>query len=324
MQTLQKIFKKALAKQKITQTEGEFLINTPDERLEDLLSLAVKIREKHCGNKAYLCAIINAKSGNCSEDCVYCAQSVHHQTNSAVYSLVTPEKMLAAQEEARKLGVHCFSIVTAGHSMEKPDELTTIKKILKDFDGVTAAASLGILSKNTLTELKNAGLKKYHHNLETARSFFDRICTTHNYEERVATIERAKEAGLKICCGGIFGLGETAAQRIELALELARLEVESVPINILHPIPGTKIFGQVQPLRWQDILKLIAAFRFILPDKTLILAGGREKNLGVHQDKIFAAGGNGLLVGNYLTTGGRSVADDLAMIKASGLEPVRE
>lgn len=315
------LYHKALNKTPLTQAEGNFLINTPDGRLTELLTLAGRLRAHHCGDKVQLCAIVNAKSGCCSEDCVYCAQSGHHRTEAESYPLMTPQKMIEAKEAARKLGVNCFSIVTSGRGMDERGEIAAVQAALSRFSGVEASASLGILSRAHLRELKAAGLKKFHHNLETARSFFEKVCTTHTYDERLATIKNAQAAGLKICCGGIFGLGETPEQRVELALEIAGLDVESVPINILHPIPGTKIYNEAQPLRWQDILKLIATYRFILPNKVILLAGGREKNLGEHQDKIFAAGANGLLIGNYLTTGGRSVADDLAMIEAAGLEP---
>ena len=315
---------KAERDQRLTLEEANFLINLDDSYVFDLIASANYLRIKFKGHEISLCSILNAKSGQCSEDCIFCSQSVHYKTNISEYSLVSKEEMLAKAEEASAMGAHKFGIVTSGKSIEKNGELDEICKVLhalREEGKIHRCASLGILGREAFLKLKEAGLEEYHHNLETARSHFPKVCTTRDYEDDVETVRNAKSMGLKTCCGGIFGLGESPEQRIELAFTLIELDVDSVPLNFLHPIKGTKAanFPLLKPL---EILKIIAVYRLLLPTKSIKLAGGRESNLRDLQSMIFAAGANSTMLGNYLTTKGRDYKDDLQMIIDMGLKPV--
>ena len=293
------------------------LISTSDDETFELMHEANKLRQKYKGNKIKLCAIVNAKSGKCSEDCSFCAQSGHHHTNTAAYPLLSSEEILQAAKGAEKnMGATCFSVVTSGKATNTKAELETICQETK----LNRCVSIGILTKPELLELKAKGLKRLHHNLETAKSFFDQVCTTHIYEERLNTIKAAKEIGLEVCSGGIFGLGESLEQRIELGLTLKEFKVESVPINILNPIPGTPAAKNYQPMKPLEVLRLIATYRLLMPKADLGVFGGREKALGPLQPLMFLAGANVTLVGDYLTTKGQQASQDLEMIKALGLE----
>lgn len=302
---------------KITAREAAAL---PAAGLDELLDGAGRIRKAFKGNEVTLCSIVNAKSGACSEDCRYCAQSGRHKTGARLYPLLEEGELEAAAGRAEADGAACFGIVTSGRGMS-PRELGRIEGFIASRTGKGAriSCSLGELSPEDLRKLKAAGMRRYHHNLETAESFFPKICTTHTYTDRVRTVKAAKEAGLEVCCGGIIGLGESFAQRIELAFALRELGVDSVPINILNPIPGTPLAG-ARRLGPEEILRTIAVFRFILPDRDISVCGGRETNLGASQAMIFRAGANGMMVGGYLTTPGRPVEEDLRMIKELGLE----
>lgn len=289
-----------------------------------LFLAASRVKEYHIGNRVSLCSIINAKSGLCKENCAFCAQSAHHSTGVPVYPLVDEESLVAGAVEAEKCGSSCYGIVTSGTSITSGEELdricSALSRIRKE-TGIKPSCSLGILDDNTARILKDAGSDTYHHNLETARSFFPQICTTHDYEDDVATVKAAKSAGMKVCSGGIFGLGETSAQRIEMALTLAELDVDSVPLNFLNPIPGTRL-ADASNITPQECLTTIAIYRLLLPDKTITVCGGREKNLRDLQSWMFFAGANGTMIGNYLTTTGRNRDDDWQML--SDLELVVE
>jgi biotin synthase len=323
-QIIKELESKAIENRPLDNAEAVFLSNLNDQDTFDLIASANRIREKFKGNKISLCSIVNAKSGRCPEDCVFCSQSIHFKTNIDEYPLIKSEEMLQKAEEALSYGAQKFGIVTSGRRLSTEQELNeickTIKK-LKEEGKIHRCASLGILGRDELIKLKEAGLEEYHHNLETARSYFPKICTTHDYEEDVETVKIAKSIGLRSCCGGIFGLGEHPEQRIELAFTLKELDVDSVPINFLHPIKGTGA-ENLPPLKPLEILKIIAIYRFLLPAKDIKIAGGREHNLRDFQSMIFAAGANSTMVGNYLTTKGRDFQDDLQMIKDMGLEPV--
>jgi biotin synthase len=306
------------------QEEALKLIGTCDDETFGLLAKASQIRRKHKGNKIKLCAIINAKSGKCSENCSFCAQSAHHPTNVPSYPLLSSDEIIAAAKEAEKsMQATCFSIVTSGKATKTKGEIETIGKSVETLCQETKlnrCVSIGTLTKTELVELKKRGLKRLHHNLETARSFFDQICTTHIYEERLATIKTAKEIGLEVCSGGIFGLGESLEQRIELAFTLKELAVESIPINILNPIPGTPAAKNYKPMTPLETLRLVATYRLILPEADIGVFGGRERALGTLQPLMFIAGANVTLVGDYLTTKGQAPEKDLQMIKDLGLE----
>ncbi|MFH1542840.1 MAG: biotin synthase BioB [bacterium] len=308
----------------ITAKDALKLINTPDEKTFELLVEANKLRQKYKGNKVKLCAIVNAKSGKCSENCSFCAQSAHFKTAVPTYPLMTKEEIVnAAKASEKNMSATCFSIVTSGKSAKTKPMLDTLGQALQAINketGLNRCVSVGTLTKEAILELKANGLKRLHHNLETAESFFDQVCTTHTFAERLQTIKLAKEAELEVCSGGIFGLGESLEQRVELAMMLRDLEVESVPINILHPVPGTKAAENYKPMTPLEVLRLIATYRHIMPKADIGVFGGREKALGELQPLMFLAGANVTLVGDYLTTKGQEASKDLKMIKDLGLE----
>lgn len=282
-----------------------------------LFAEAARIRDHFVGPEVHLCSIINAKSGRCAENCAFCAQSAHHDTGVEVYPLVEEDEMVRCALLAEQNGAGCFGIVTSGTRINNGDELDRVCRAvtrIKSETGISPSCSLGILDAITALRLKNAGMETYHHNLETSRSFFPEICTTHDYEDDVATIRAAKSAGLRVCSGGIFGLGETFAQRVEMALTLRELKVDSIPLNFLNPVVGTKLAAadNLTPL---ECLTIIAVYRFLLPDRRLSVCGGREKNLRELQSWMFLAGANGTMTGNYLTTPGRPPELDKQMLK---------
>ena len=307
----------------ISESEAIELINLKGHNIYKLLASSERIRFHFKGNKVNLCSIVNAKSGLCSEDCSFCAQSSHFETKSPEYDMIEPTKIVDAARDAKAMKSREFSIVTSGMSVENDGDLdilcTAIEKI-KNEGGLERCASLGNMSRDAMLKLKKAGLQSFHHNLETARSFFPEICTTHDYEDDIKTVRTAKELGFETCCGGILGLGESLKQRVELAMTLRELDVDSIPLNFLNPIKGTAMEGKatVQPL---EALKTIAVFRFLLPKKDIIVSGGREVTFRDLQPLIFMAGANGTLIGNYLTTKGTSSEKVLAMIRDLGLEP---
>ncbi|RNC70369.1 MAG: biotin synthase BioB [Desulfuromonadales bacterium] len=311
------IAERIIAGNSLTAEEATALAAAAGSDAFALFLAACRVKEHFIGPGIDLCSIINAKSGRCPENCAFCAQSAHHATDAPVYPLVDEERIVAGAKDAEKNGSHCFGIITSGTTINKGEELDRISRAVRRIRQETAIApscSLGIIDYQTAIALKQAGVETYHHNLETARSFFPHICTTHDYEEDVETVRSVKRAGLKICCGGIFGLGETAAQRIELALTLRELDVDSVPLNFLNPIEGTRLAGadNITPL---ECLKTIALFRLLLPAKKIAVCGGRERNLRDLQSWIFFAGASGTMIGNYLTTTGREPEADWQMLK---------
>jgi biotin synthase len=290
-----------------------------------LMTAASDIREHFKGKTVSLCGIVNAKSGRCRENCRFCAQSAHWHTEVQAYPLIAAEEIVKQAAQAGKDGAHLFGIVTSGTRISSDREWKEIFKAVEGIraQGVLPCVSLGMIDKDKAIELKKAGLYRYHHNLETSRSFFSEICTTHDYDDDVKTVLAAKEAGLSVCSGGIIGLGETMAQRMEMACLLAELNVESVPVNILNPIAGTPLMNS-KPLPPVEILVTLAMFRFVLPDKDIKLCGGKEKNLRQLLPLGLIAGCNSLMTGNYLTTSGRDTALDLEMIRDLGMEPLFE
>jgi biotin synthase len=288
--------------------------------LTAMLAGAHRLREAVFGNRVETCAIINAKSGRCGENCAFCAQSAHHRTDAPVYGLKSVDEMLAGAARAAREGAHCYGIVTSGTRIKAEGEwealLETLRRIRQEHD-VDPSASLGLLDAERAAQLAEAGCVTYHHNLETARSFFPEICTTHAYDEDVETVRVARAAGMRVCCGGILGLGESPAQRVELAFTLRELAVDSVPLNFLNPVEGTRLAG-LRQLSPTDCLRAIALFRFALPRQRISVCGGREPNLRDLQSWMFAAGASGTMVGAYLTTTGRDREEDLRMIADAG------
>ena len=322
---LEQLGQSVLSGGRVTRQEGQWLFELEAESdIFDLLSWANRIREHFKGNKIHLCSIVNVKAGGCSENCRFCSQSAAYQTDSPRYGLIDVDPVLEAANEAQANGVTALGLVAAWRGLEEGpvlDEICGQLEELKRSGKARPDASLGIIKTQKVADrLKEAGLECYNHNLESSQRFFPQVCTTHTYDERVQTIKHLKQAGIKICSGGILGMGETRADRCELAFSLKELGAHIVPINVLNPIPGTP-FAEHEPLPPLEILKTIACFRFILPRQEIMVAGGRTVNLRDLQSLIFAAGASALMVGNYLTTLNQPVEKDLQMLKDLGLDP---
>ncbi|MBN2453822.1 MAG: biotin synthase BioB [Candidatus Omnitrophica bacterium] len=284
--------------------------------LAELMALADGIRRRTTGDTLELCGIMNAKSGLCGEDCKFCAQSSCHSTSAEAYPLKRTEEILERASRARDIGAGRFGIVTSGNALMKEDLeaiARAITRIKKEID-IEICASLGELSREDLAFLKRAGLSRYHHNIETSPGFFPKIVSTHSFRDRVRTIKAAKEAGLKVCAGGIIGMGETWSDRIDMALALKELDADSVPLNILIPVKGTGLEG-IKVVSCADVIRTIAIFRIILEDKIIRLAAGRESALKDFQAMAFMAGASAMMIGGYLTVKGRAPEEDLRLVK---------
>lgn len=284
--------------------------------IEELVTAAASARKSGVGSRLEVCGIVNAKSGKCGENCRFCAQSAHYNTGIVEYPLKSADELVLAASQAKENGASKFGIVTSGNKLT-PEELaiiaSAVERIVKDI-GITACASLGALDKDSFVMLKKAGLARYHHNIETSRRYYPSIVSTHNHDDRVATIKAAVECGLEICSGGIIGMGETWGDRLDMALELEELGVDCVPLNFLIPIKGTPL-GEFEQVSAADAIRTIAMFRLVLKDKDIKIIAGRETVLKDFQAMMYMAGANGMMVGGYLTTGGRAVSDDKALVK---------
>jgi biotin synthase len=308
----------------LTRAEVDAIAALPLEVLPDLIALAHKVRLAYMGPEVELESLINAKSGACPEDCAFCSQSARFETEVDVYAFLDLDEVLAAARSTAAVGATQFCIVVA---VRGPEERLLRKvidavELVRRETGLEVACSLGLLRPEQAARLAAAGVRRYNHNLEAPRAVFPEICTTHTWEDRVATAQLAKDAGMELCSGGILDLGETLEQRIDFAFELAALEPCEVPINLLDPRPGTPLAeqGLMSP---REALQAIALFRLIMPGTWLRLAGGREKVLGELQALGLLAGANALIVGNYLTTLGRTPEEDHALLDALGM-PVAE
>lgn len=299
------------------------IANDDEDTLEFLYAAADEIREKFCGNLFDLCTIINAKSGKCSENCKYCAQSIHYKTDIEVYGLVSKELALCEAQKNKIEGAHRFSLVTSGRGLngneKELDKLEEIYQyISENTENLKLCASHGICSKEALQKLKDSGVTTYHHNLESSRNFYPNVCTSHTYDDRINTIKNANEVGLAVCSGGIFGLGESIIDRIDMVFDLRELGVFSIPINVLTPIPGTP-FEDNEAVNPHEILKTISIYRFVMPNSYIRYCGGRIK-LGEYAKKGLKCGVNAILTGNFLTTTGTTIQSDKEMIKEYGYE----
>ncbi len=316
---IEKLTGKVLAGGMLSREEALFLAAEDSQEMSGIMEGANRIREAFRGNRIDLCSIINAKSGACPENCAYCAQSASARTGIKTYPLLGASEVLKAAEEAKAAGAKRFCIVTSGR---KPGagELRAIARLVEGVRkaGLLPCATLGLLTRKELMSLRDAGLVRYHHNLETSGRYFREICQTHTYEEKLATVEAAKDAGLQLCCGGLFGIGEGWEDRVDMALQIRRSGADSVPINFLIPVAGTAL-GAREILHPLEALKIISLYRFLLPEKEVRVCGGRGQCLGSQGDMVFKAGADGLLIGNYLTKKGCPPEDDLRMIKEQGL-----
>ncbi|MEE2714392.1 MAG: biotin synthase BioB [Verrucomicrobiota bacterium] len=317
--------KRVLDGGRIDREEAMFLFKLENSAdIHTLLSWGNRIREHYKGNKIHLCSIVNAKAGACSENCSFCSQSAAFQTDSPKYGFVDPEPVADAGEEANRNGVTAVGLVAAWRGLKEGpmlDEVCDRIREMKEQGQTRPDASLGLIeSQEVANRLKEAGLECYGHNLESSKRFFPEHCTTHTYEDRINTIGYLKKAGIKICSGGIIGMGETREDRCDLAMSLREIDASVVPVNILNPIEGTPLAEQ-DPLPPLEILKTIACFRFIMPTKEIMIAGGRTVNLRDLQCMVFQAGASALMVGNYLTTLNQPVEQDLQMLRDLGLDP---
>jgi biotin synthase len=303
--------------------EIEVLSGLSTDYLDDLLYWANAIRKKNFGLKVKVCSIVPGRLGGCSQDCAFCAQSVHYDTAvDKTPRTLSDEEIMAGAKQAAEKGVPHYGIVYSGRRVSdaEVERLITLTRRIKAEYKIGVCMGLGILSEESIAALAEAGVERFNHNLETSERHFPKIVSTHTYADRVRTIRAALKAGLGVCAGGIFGIGETESDRIDMALELRGLGVDMVPMNFLHPIAGTPL-GSMETLKPREILRLVALYRFILPRTHLKVAGGRVLNLRDVQSWIFCAGCTSILSGNYLTTAGRAVEDDLQMISDLGLEP---
>jgi len=313
--------KKILSGQKITVNEAVSLINISDESLQFLSDAANEITRAFNGNTVDVETLINAKKGTCPEDCTFCSQSGFYKTSIDTYKLLSTEIIVDNAKKARDSGAKSFCLVCAwrGPSERDFEEICKIvEKVNYEVD-IEVNCSLGFITDNMAKRLKKLGVKRYNHNLETAKSFFSKICTTHSYQDRIDTAQIVKQNDLELCCGGILGMGESRMQRLELGLDLAKLNPEECPINILVPQKGTPL--ELQPkLSIGEILRTVAVFRFLMPKTILKIAGGREIHLVNDQEKVLLGGANGIITGGYLTIGGNTPQEDFQMISKIGLE----
>lgn len=317
MKLIERMKEKVLEGEQITKEEALALYEAP---LEELGRAADEIRKHFCGDAFDICTIINGKSGRCSENCKYCAQSAYYHTGAEEYSLLDKEEIVRQAQYNAERGVLRYSIVTSGRALNKQevDEMCDAIREIKSRVKIEVCVSFGLLTQEQFAKVKAAGATRVHNNLETSRRNFPNVCTTHTFEDKLNAIRAAKAAGLKVCSGGIMGLGETKEDRIDMALTLRELEIKSVPVNMLNPIAGTPYEGN-QRLTVQDMRRIAAIYRFILPDASIRLAGGR----GLLEDKgesCFTSGANAVISGDMLTTSGYTIESDMTMIHRLGYQ----
>ncbi len=310
---------RVLAGQRLGRADLEALTR-PEADVYDLMYAANRVRQHFCGNEIKFCSIVNAKSGNCSEDCTFCAQSSRYETGINKYPILKKEEILRAAKEAAGNGASCFGFVIAKRGPSDKDVeffSETLEEMEKTIP-IRRGGSLGVMNLDKAQKLAQAGQQMLNHNLETSRRRFGKICSTHTYDERLDTIRNLKTAGMKVCSGGIFGMGEEWRDRLDLLETLIELNVDSVPMNFLHPVEGTPL-GNSKPLPPMEILRTISIFRLGLPKQEIRICGGRETNLRDMQSWMFYAGANGAMLGNYLTTSGRPLKEDVQMVKDLGM-----
>ena len=311
---------KVFAGTHISADDAEKLLNIPDENLKDLAKCANEITRDFNGEKVDVEQLNNIKKNACSEDCTFCGQSAFFDTGIESYQLPTPEEVVDKARKAKQEGAESYCLVAAWRE-PSPKDFEKVCRIIQDVNdkvGISVECSLGFLTMQQATKLKDLNVKRYNHNLETAKSKFPEICTTHTYDDRLKTLGIARDAGLELCTGGIIGLGETREQRLELTLELARLHPEEVTINILVPVPGTPLELQTE-LKNSEIIRMFAVIRFLLPESVIKISGGRETMLDDEGEELLQSGANGIITAGYLTMDGNESEKDMTMIKKIGL-----
>lgn len=319
MSVIDELKEKVLNAQTVSREEA---LSLYDEPLKMLCQAANEIRKHFCGDGFDICTIINGKSGRCSENCKYCAQSAYYNTAAKEYPLLDTKEIVKQAKYNADRGVLRYSIVTSGRALsdlEVEQMCEAIREIKRNVK-IEVCVSFGLLNEIQFGKVKEAGASRVHNNLETSRRNFPNICTTHTFEDKITAIKAAKAAGLSVCSGGIMGLGETKEDRVDMALSLRELEVKSVPINMLNPIPGTP-YENNQKLTEKDMRRIAAIYRFILPDASIRLAGGR----GIMEDKgegCFCSGANAVISGGMLTTSGYTIESDMDMIRRLGYRTV--
>jgi biotin synthase len=295
--------------------------------IDELIDISSKITKENFSETVEFCSIISAKTGQCQENCKYCAQSGHHKAKIEVHPLISLEEVKIAANSARENGATRFCIVTSGRSPEKEDftKILEMIKTVTNIDGLHSCCSLGILEEDQVKQLKEAGVERYNHNINTSKSFHQNICSTHDFQDRVNTVKLVQKYDIEACTGVIIGMGESRIQRVEMALELAELNPVSVPINFLHPVEGTPLENEYDSIDEEEILRTLAIFRIILPKALLRYAGGRLSRFSKEYQLLgLKAGVNALLVGNYLTTTGLTPDEDIELVKNAGLQIVKE
>jgi biotin synthase len=298
---------------------------TDHEEIGALVERAWQVRTDRFGDSTDMCSLVNAKSGGCAEDCGFCAQSRYAEADTPMHAMMEPEQILEHAKAAEAAGAHRFCMVTQGQGLSKRDFAKIVEgaQLVSEHTNLKRCASIGHMSVDRAKQLKEAGIQRVHHNVETSRSYYPEVSTTVRYEGRIRTIDAVNEAGLESCVGGILNLGETPRQRVEMAFELAEIDPDSVPINLLNPRTGTK-FGERELMDPWEVVKWVAIFRLILPDALFRLCGGRVENLGELQPLAVKAGLNGVMMGNFLTTLGVEPAEDRAMFEELGLNVARQ
>ena len=318
---IQKCYEKVLEKQSLSDHDSEKLLNVSKSSLQILSDLANKITRKFQGDLVDVEQLSNIKKNYCSEDCTFCGQSAFFNTNVDDYQLLPKEEIVKQAKKALEEGAQSYCLVAAWKEPSDTDfqKICEIISEINEKVGIGLECSLGFLTPNQAKTLKKLDVKRYNHNLETARSKFPEICTTHTYQDRINTLMIARDAGLELCTGGIIGLGETREQRLELIQELAKINPKEVTLNMLIPVPGTPLELQ-KPLPLEEIFRTFAVLRFLLPKSIIKISGGREVNLDDDGEALLLSGANGIISSGYLTMGGNEMKKDLEMIKKINLE----
>ena len=326
--TVDDAVERVLAGEQLDRRDGLALIAQP---VEDLAPAADYVRSQFGDDTVDACSIVNAKAGDCAEDCGFCAQSVHFDSGIETYGFLDPEKILEAARRAERDGAQRFGIVVAEKGVSKdkrPDEWAEVLRairLVRDETNVEVDASLGILTREEAEILADEGINHYNHNIETSPDFFPEIVDTHSFEDRVETLEVAQSVGMDLCAGVILGMGESPTDRVDAAIALQDIGVSSLPVNILNPVAGTPLgekFGDSPPITTEEIIQAIAVYRLLHPEARVRLTGGREVNLDADEQHLpFEAGADGILTGDYLTTEGQSPGDDIEAIERAGMEP---